>query len=136
LYSVYIKIIRTAFFDKGVIVTVKVKKTRKKSQLAGNIHSGVLFIGDCQFFAGSPVLELDPVSGQTVDVTPKDPLNPFNTIDRTFDLVGDAEANVELGPYIPGRGVLLNTHLQAGSFIVKKKTKNGKLVGYTIDIKE
>ncbi len=117
-------------------MTVKVKKTRKKSQLAGNIHSGVLFIGDCQFFAGSPVLELDPVSGQTVDVTPKDPLNPFNTIDRTFDLVGDAEANVELGPYIPGRGVLLNTHLQAGSFIVKKKTKNGKLVGYTIDIKE
>lgn len=117
-------------------MTVKTKKARKKPQLAGNIHSGVLFIGDCQFFAGSPVLELDPATGQTVDVTPKDPLNPFNTIDRTFDLVGDGETNVELAPYLPGRGVLLNTHLQSGQFIVKKKMKNGKLIGYTIDIKE
>lgn len=117
-------------------MTVKTKKARKKPQLSGNIHSGVIFIGDCQFFAGSPVLELDPVTGQTIDVTPKDPLNPFNTIDRTFDLVGDGESNLELAPYLPGRGVLLNTHLQGGQFIVKKKIKNGKLVGYTIDIKE
>lgn len=118
-------------------MTVKLKKTRKsKPDLKGNIHSGIIFIGDCQFFAGSPVLELDPTSGQAVDVTPKDPLNPFNTIDRTFEMVGDSEANVEFIPYVPGRGVLLNTHLQSGTFIVKKKVKNGKLVGYTIDIKE
>jgi len=118
-------------------VTNKLKPKKKKStELAGIIQSGVIFIGDCQFFAGSPVLELDPATGQVVDVTPKDPLNPFNTIDRTFELAGDAESNVELGPYLPGRGVLLNTHLQGGKFTVKKKIKNGKLVGYSIDIKE
>jgi len=118
-------------------VTTKLKPKRKKSaELSGIIQSGVIFIGDCQFFAGSPVLELDPTTGQVVDVTPKDPLNPFNTIDRTFELAGDTESNVELGPYLPGRGVLLNTHLQGGRFIVKKKVKNGKIVGYSIDIKE
>lgn len=116
-------------------MTVKTKRTRKKPQLSGIIQSGVLFIGDCQFFAGSQQLELDPKTGQTIDVTPKDPLNPFNTLDRTFDIVGDTEANVELAPYLPGRGVLLNTHLQGGRFTVKKKMKDGKLIGYTIDIK-
>lgn len=100
------------------------------------IASGVIFVGDAHFFAGSPVIELDPRTGASVDVTPKDPLNPFNTIDRTFELVGDTEANVELGPYLPGRGVLLNTHLQGGKFIVKKKMKAGKLVGYDIRIVE
>lgn len=118
-------------------MTNKLRTRKKKSpQLTGLIQSGVIFIGDCQFFAGSPQLELDPTTGQTVDVTPKDPLNPFNTLDRTFDLVGDKEANVELGPYLPGRGVLLNTHMQGGRFTVKKKIKNGKLVGYSIDIQE
>ena len=117
-------------------MTVKRKVARKKLQLSGNIHSGVIFIGDCQFFAGSPTLELDVATGSTVDVTPKDPLNPFNTIDRTLDLVGDTEANLDIAPFIPGRGVLINTHLQNGKFVVKKKVKNGKLVGFTIDIKE
>jgi hypothetical protein len=117
-------------------MTHKRKPRKKKQELAGNIHSGVIFIGDCQFFAGSPVLELDPQTGITQDVTPIDPLNPFNTLDRTFDLVGDLEANVELAPHLPGRGVLLNTHLQGGRFTVKKKIRNGKLVGYSIDIKE
>lgn len=117
-------------------MTVRTKKTKKKQELAGLIQSGVIFIGDCQFFAASPVLELDTTTGQVVDVTPKDPLNPFNTLDRTFDLVGDTESNLELGPYLPGRGVLLNTHLQQGRFTVKKKIKNGKITGYVIDIKE
>jgi hypothetical protein len=117
-------------------VTVKTRKTKKKQELAGNIQSGVIFIGDCQFFAGSPVLELNPATGQVEDITPIDPLNPFNTLDRTFDIVGDSERNMDIAPFIPGRGVLLNTHLQGGRFIVKKKLKNGKLVGYTIDIKE
>lgn len=118
-------------------MTNKPKTRRKKSpQLSGIIQSGVIFIGDCQFFAGSPVLELDPATGQTIDVTPKDPLNPFNTLDRTFEMAGDTEANVELGPYLPGRGVLLNTHLQGGRFIIKKKKKNGKVIGYTILIQE
>jgi hypothetical protein len=118
-------------------VTNKLRTRKKKSNdLSGIIQSGVIFIGDCQFFAGSQVLEYDPTTGQTIDVTPKDPLNPFNTLDRTFDLAGDTEANVELGPHLPGRGVLLNTHLQGGRFVVKKKIKNGKVVGYTIDIRE
>jgi hypothetical protein len=118
-------------------MTNKTKKSRKnKVDLKGSIQSGVIFIGDCQFFAGSKVVELDPATGETVDVTPKDPLNPFNTIDRTFDMVGDTETNVELGPYLPGRGVLLNTHLQGGSFSVKKKMKDGKLVGFTVTIKD
>lgn len=118
-------------------MTLKLKRTRKKKQdLKGNIHSGVLFIGDCQFFAQSPVLELDVTTGQTKDVTPVDPLNPFNTLDRTFDLVGDGETNVELGPYLPGRGVLINTHMQGGAFIVKKKIKDGKLIGFTVTIRE
>ena len=117
-------------------MTDKRKTRRKKSELAGNIHSGVIFIGDCQFFAQSPKLELDPATGTTVDVTPVDPLNPFNTLERTFDIVGDGETNMELAPFIPGRGVLLNTHLQGGKFVVRKRVKNGKLVGYSIEIKE
>jgi hypothetical protein len=117
-------------------VTARTKKIKKKQELAGIIQSGVIFIGDCQFFAGSPVLELDPTTGQVIDVTPKDPLNPFNTLDRTFDLAGDSETNLEIGPYLSGRGVLLNTHMQQGKFIVKKKIKNGKITGYVIDIKE
>jgi hypothetical protein len=113
------------------------KKPRKKKQeLQGSIASGVIFIGDAQFFAGSPVLELDPKTGQTVDVTPIDPLNPFNTLDRTLALVGDTSANVELGPYLPGRGVLINTHLQGGGFTIKPKKKAGEVVGYTITIKK
>lgn len=112
------------------------KPRKKKEALQGAIFSGVLFIGDVQCFAGSPVLELDPKTGATIDVTPKDPLNPFNTIERSFDLVGDGNANVELGPYLPGRGVLLNTHLQGGSYIIKPKKKNGEVVGYTILIKK
>jgi hypothetical protein len=112
------------------------KARKKKPQLEGNIHSGIIFIGDCQFFAGSPVLELDPATGKTIDVTPKDPLNPFNTIDRTINLAGDTEANVEIAPFIPGRGVLINTHLQSGKFVVKKKLKEGKLVGFSVEIKD
>ncbi len=118
-------------------MTDKVKKPRKnKKELKGSIASGVIFIGDAQFFAGSPQLELDVSTGKTIDVTPTDPLNPFNTVDRIFDLVGDTEANVEIAPFIPGRGILLNTHLQHGNFTVKKKMKNGKLVGFTISIKD
>jgi len=118
-------------------MTDKVKKPRKKKQeLNGNIASGVIFIGDCQFFAGSPKLELNAQTGQVEDQTPVDPLNPFNTLDRTFDLVGDSETNLEIKPYIPGRGVLINTHLQQGRFVVKKKIKNGKLVGINISIKD
>jgi hypothetical protein len=117
-------------------MTAKKTKTKKKStELEGNIHSGLIFIGDCQFFAGSPVIELDPSTGKPVDVTPIDPLNPFNTIDRSFSLAESGDANLEIGPYIPGRGVLLNTNLQSGKYIVKKKTKDGKLVGFTVTIK-
>lgn len=118
-------------------MTAKARKTKKKNPgLHGVIQSGVIFIGDCQFFAGSRQLELDPATGKTVDVTPIDPLNPFNTLDRTFDIVGDSDTNLDIAPFLPGRGVLLNTHLQGGRFIVKKKLRNGKLVGYSIDIQE
>lgn len=117
-------------------MTVKRKPARKKQNLSGIIQSGIIFIGDCQFFAGSPVLEYDPTTGQAKDVTPVDPLNPFNTLDRTIDIAGDSDKNLEIKPYIPGRGVLLNTHLQNGRFIVKKKIKNGKLIGYNILIQE
>lgn len=118
-------------------MTDKKKKPRKKKvDLHGSIHSGVIFVGDCQFFTKSPDLALDPITGQTIDVTPVDPLNPFNTIDRVMDLVGDTEKNLEIAPFLPGRGVLLNTHLQCGSYTVKKKIKNGKLVGFTVLFKE
>lgn len=114
-------------------MTNKAKRPRKKKEeLHGMLSSGVIFVGDAQFFAGSPTLELDAATGQVVDVSPKDPLNPFNTIDRTLELVGEREVNVELGPHLPGRGVLLNTHFQQGKFIVKKKIKDGKLIGYDI----
>jgi hypothetical protein len=131
-----IRFTRTTKPNKGVFVTDKKKRTRKKPDLTGLIQSGVIFIGDCQFFAGSPIVEFDPSTGQAKDVTPVDPLNPFNTIDRTFDIVGDGDKNLEIKPYIPGRGVLLNTHLQNGRFLVKKKIKNGKLIGYSILIEE
>lgn len=114
----------------------KVRKKRKKKEpkLKGIIASGVIYIGDAQFFAGSPQLELDPTTGQTVDVTPVDVLNPLNTIDRIMDLAGETETALEIKPYITGRGVLINTHLQQGSYVVKKRKKGGKVVGYTIDL--
>ena len=114
----------------------KVRKKRKKKEpkLKGIIASGVIYIGDAQFFAGSPQLELDPLTGQTMDVTPVDPLNPLNTIDRIMDLAGETETALEIKPYITGRGVLINTHLQQGSYVVKKRKKGGKVVGYTIDL--
>jgi hypothetical protein len=112
------------------------KQRKKKPELGGIISSGVIFIGDALFFARSPVIELDPATGKTYDATPVDPQNPFNTIDRTFELVGDTSANVELGPHLPGRGVLINTHLQGGGYTVKPKKKGGKIVGYIITIKE
>lgn len=125
-----------SFTNRGFIVTVKKRKTKnKKVELNGSIASGVLFIGDCQFFAGSPKLELNNETGQVEDKTPVDPLNPFNTLDRTLDLVGDNEANLEIIPHISGRGVLINTHLQQGKFIVKKRVKDGKLIGISISIK-
>ena len=118
-------------------MTAKRRSSRKKSvDLKGNIHSGILFIGDCQFFAQNPILEFDPNTGTTVDATPKDPLNPFNTLDRTLELVKDGETNLEILPHVPGRGVLINTHMNNGQFTVKKRMKNGKLIGYTIDIRE
>lgn len=118
-------------------MTNKPRKPRKKKpELHGILTSGVIFVGDAEFFSGSPIIELDPKTGANIDVTPKDPLNPFNTLDRTLAMAGDTEANVELGPYMPGRGVLLNTHLQGGKFIVKKKIKDGKVIGYDIRIKQ
>lgn len=112
------------------------KKKKTKQELKGILSSGVIFIGDCQFFAQSPVLELDPKTGETVDVTPIDELNPFNTVDRTMELVGDTEKNLEIGPYIPGRGVLINTHIHSGNFKVKKRFKDGKLVGFTVNLED
>lgn len=111
-----------------------VKRKKQKKQLHGLISSGILFIGDAQFFAGSPVIEYDAATGTPKDVTPIDPLNPFNTLDRTMSIVGEGEENVELKPHLPGRGVLLNTHLQGGKFLIKKKMSKGKLVGYTLTI--
>ena len=118
-------------------MTNKTRKPRKKKEeLKGTIASGMLFVGDCQFFSRSPELAIDAATGETIDVTPIDPLNPFTTLDRAYALVGDKEANLELAPYIPGRGVLINTHLQGGNYVVKKKMKEGKLHSITITIKE
>ena len=113
---------------------VRRKRRKKEPKLKGLIASGVIYIGDAQFFAGSPQIELDPATGKNIDVTPIDPLNPFNTVDRIMELVGDTETALEIKPYIIGRGVLINTHLQQGSYVVKKKKKGGKVVGYTIDL--
>lgn len=119
-------------------VTNKPKKKRKKREpkLKGLLVSGVIYIGDAQFFAGSPQIELDPATGRQVDVTPVDPLNPFNTLDRVMELASEDEVAMEIKPYIPGRGILINTHQQQGGYVVKKRKKGGKIVGYTIDIIE
>ena len=116
----------------------KPKRIRKKKEpkLKGLITSGVIYIGDAQFFSGSPTIELDPVTGRNIDVTPIDPLNPFNTIDRVLELAKEDEVAMEIKPHITGRGVLINTHRQQGSYVVKKRKKGGKVVGYTIDIIE
>lgn len=116
------------------IAKVRRKRRKKEPKLKGLIASGVIYIGDAQFFAGSPQLELHPETGETIDVTPVDPLNPFNTIDRIMELAGETETALEIKPYITGRGVLINTHLQQGSYVVKKRKKGGKVVGYTIDL--
>ena len=113
---------------------VRRKRRKKEPKLKGIIASGVIYIGDAQFFAGSPQIELDPATGKNIDVTPIDPLNPFNTVDRIMELAGETETALEIKPYITGRGILINTHLQQGSYVVKKKKKGGKVVGYTIDL--
>lgn len=111
---------------------IKKKRKKKEPKLKGLFASGALFIGDAQFFAGSPQIELDPTSGRMMDVTPIDPLNPFNTLDRVLELAGEEDKALEIAPYITGRGVLLQTQRNQGSYIVKPKKKAGKVVGYVI----
>lgn len=121
---------------KSEDLATKPKKKRKKreSKLKGIFASGCLFIGDAQFFAGSPVIELDPATGRQVDVTPIDPLNPFNTLDRVLEVAGETERAMEIVPHVPGRGVVINTHRLQGGYVVKKKKKAGKVIAYVIEL--
>jgi hypothetical protein len=116
-------------------IASKARKKRKKREpkLKGLFASGALFIGDAQFFSGSPQIELDPATGRMVDATPVDPLNPFNTLDRVLELAGEEDKSLEIKPYLPGRGVLLSTQRNQGSYVVKQKKKAGKVVGYVIE---
>jgi hypothetical protein len=113
---------------------LKKKRKKREPKLKGLFASGALFIGDAQFFAGSPVIELDPATGRMVDVTPVDPLNPFNTLDRVLELAGEEDKALEIAPYITGRGVLLATQRNQGGYVVKTKKKAGKVVGYVIEL--
>jgi hypothetical protein len=119
---------------EGIEKKVRAKRKRREPKLKGLFASGALFIGDAQFFAGSPVIELDPATGRMVDVTPVDPLNPFNTLDRVLALAGEEDKSLEIAPYIKGRGVLLSTHRNQGSYVVKTKKKAGKIVAYVIEL--
>jgi hypothetical protein len=113
---------------------IKKKRKKKEPKLKGLFASGALFIGDAQFFSGSPVIVLDPATGRMMDVTPVDPLNPFNTLDRVLELAGEEDKSLEIAPYIKGRGVLLATQRNQGGYVVKTKKKAGKVVAYVIEL--
>jgi hypothetical protein len=112
---------------------IKKKRKKKEPKLRGLFASGALFIGDAQFFSGSPTLELDPATGRVLDTTPIDPLNPFNTLDRVLELAGEEDKTLPIAPHVPGRGVLLCTNRNNGNYVVKPKKKAGKVVGYVIE---
>ena len=103
----------------------------KKTQLKGNIHSGVLFIGDIGYMAGD--------LSQVIEITP-DPLNPFKDPD-TFLAKYPTDSNLELPGTVQGLtgpGTIIHTNMFNGSYMVKKKVDKvtGKIKSITVTFKD
>ena len=119
-------------------MTSKRSKSKKKTSLHGRISSGMIFIGDPSFLSGPSDMALNE-KGEVQNNTPIDPFNPFRRSEDLLDKVlesGDTE--VELLPFVPGRGaVILTNGIQEGSYTVKKKIDkiSGKVTRLVIDIK-
>lgn len=91
----------------------------KQKQVKATSTSGVLFIGDAEYF----------VQSQHPDVTVKIP-NPLESIDYVADKVHAQDlAPVEFPNGMEGRGILVQTHLNEFSYTIKKKInkKTGKI---------
>lgn len=103
------------------------KKARKskKQVLTGFIQTGTIFIGDIGYMAAN--------SQDYPEGIPADPTNPFKDLD-TFLASTPTDTNLELpGSFngdLPGRGVIVQTNMLNGKYIVTKKLdkETGKLL--------
>jgi len=106
------------------------KKTKKKKEeLRGLIHSGLLFIGDPSYMQGS-------AQESEAGIVP-DALNPFKNWDEFTHSIGEGDVNMEApGAFEPGRGVVVQTHILGGRYKVKKVTDKttGKLKKVVVEI--
>ena len=100
------------------------KKKTKKQQKA-NISSGILFIGDAEYFSQS----LHP------DVTHKLP-NPLENFPAVAEKVSSSDTStIDFPNGIEGFGMIVQTHLTGGNFKVKKTVDKvtGKIKKITVE---
>ncbi len=98
---------------------------KKKKQDKANITSGILFIGDAEYFSQS----LHP------DVTHKLP-NPLENFPLVASKVSEKEvAQVDFPNGVEGFGMVVQTHLTGGNFKVKKTVDKvtGKIKKITVE---
>lgn len=101
-----------------------VKGKKKKNDPKAVLTSGILFIGDAEYFA-------QPINN---DVTKRFP-NPLESFHYTSNLVQETDVNEVAFPNgISGRGLVVQTFTPDSRFKVKKKIKDGKLKAITIEL--
>jgi hypothetical protein len=104
------------------------RKSKKKQELKGFIQTGTIFIGDVGYMADSNHRSAEPIE--------PDPLNPFKDLDQYLE-ANQADHNLELpGSFngdLPGRGVVIHTHMLNGKYTVKKKLC--KVTGKILEVK-
>ena len=120
--------------DKLTKAPRKKRATKKKKQLKGIINSGSIFIGDARFFSGDP-------QNYPEGIIENDPTNPFKDWDNVAATY-EEDVNVDLpGSFngdLPGRGVVIQTNMMSGSYIVKKYVDKvtGRLKKVTLTFKD
>lgn len=113
---------------------MKRKPRKKKQELKGNIHTGVIFIGDAGYMADNP-------QNHEAGIIPDDPTNPFRDIDKYLGQ-HQSDHNLELpGSFngdLLGRGVAIHTNMFNGNYTVTKKIckQTGKLLELKVKFHE
>jgi hypothetical protein len=106
------------------------KKARKSKKvvLKGFLQTGTIFIGDVGYMADGNHHSAEPIA--------PDPLNPFKDLD-TFLAETTGDKNIDLpGSYngdLPGRGVVIQTNMFSGKYVVTKRIC--KVTGKLLEIK-
>lgn len=101
-------------------------KPKGPLQLKGQIISGSIFIGDASFFGDDSQKYAD-------GIIPDDTANPFKDWNK-FSSLHEDDSVLDLpffGP--PGRGIVIQTHMQSGTYSVDKEVdEQGKLLSVKV----